>query len=116
MVAFSADTKAIDPPSLTDLPRFNETSELTSKHRNGATYLMSAMVNRRMSVQIMPRMSLRFPSMMSYGIQLVPEVFQNVTETPSGPMFVSMTPRDLMNSSAMFTFSAFCMRIRGVLL
>ena len=29
------------------------------------TNLMSAMVNRRMSVHIMPRMSLRFPSMIS---------------------------------------------------
>ena len=33
----------------------------------GKADLMSAIVNRRMSVHIMPRMSLRFPSIMSMG-------------------------------------------------
>ena len=37
----------------------------------GKADLMSAIVNRRMSVHIMPRMSLRFPSMMSMGHESV---------------------------------------------
>ena len=36
--------------------------------------------------------------------------------TPSGPMFVSFTPRDVMNSRALLTFSAFWTRMRGALL
>ena len=35
---------------------------------------------------------------------------------PSGPILVNLTPLDVMNSKALFTFSAFWMRIRGVLL
>lgn len=35
---------------------------------------------------------------------------------PSGPIFVSLTPRELMNSNALLTFSAFWIRIRGALL
>ena len=35
---------------------------------------------------------------------------------PSGPMFVNLTPRDVMNSRALFTFSAFWTLSRGFLL
>ena len=35
---------------------------------------------------------------------------------PSGPMLVNLTPRDVINSKAMFTFSAFWTLIRGFLL
>jgi hypothetical protein len=37
----------------------------------GKADLMSAIVNRRISVHIMPRISLRFPSMMSMGNESV---------------------------------------------
>ena len=36
--------------------------------------------------------------------------------SPSGPIFVSFTPLDVINSSALFTFSAICTLIRGALL
>ena len=39
---------------------------LLTKHN--WTNLISAMVNRRMSVQIMPRMSFRFPSIISEAL------------------------------------------------
>ena len=63
------------------------------------TNLISAMVNRKISVQIISRISVIFPSIIS-----------------SGPMLVSLTPRDVINSRALFTFSAFCTLIRGFLL
>ena len=36
--------------------------------------------------------------------------------SPSGPIFVSFTPRESINSRALLTFSAFWTRIRGALL
>lgn len=66
-------------------------------HSNGApkglSYLMSAMEKRRTRLQIMPRMSLRFPS-----------------TTSSGPMLVKWTPISLIRSSALTAFSIFCTR------
>lgn len=51
------------------------------------TDVMLAMVNRRMSVQIIPSISFRLPSTMS-----------------SGPMLVSLTPRSLIKLSAFEAF------------
>lgn len=65
-------------------------------HSDGAkelSYLMSAMEKRRTRLQIMPRMSLRFPS-----------------TTSSGPMLVKWTPISLIRSSALTAFSIFCTR------
>lgn len=42
-----------------------EKVEILERRREDMTNLMSAMVKRRISVHIMPRMSLRFPSMIS---------------------------------------------------
>ena len=83
---------------------------------------MSAMVNRRIRVHIMPRMSFRLPSIISrkrWGIvcYFVWNLRKVETESkPSGPMLVSLTPRDWMKSKALVTFSAFWTRIRGFLL
>lgn len=69
--------------------------------------LISAMVNRRTNVQIIPRISFRLPSMMSeVGMRKSGLDFPE-RDVPSDPMFVSLTPRELMNSRARFTFSAF---------
>lgn len=116
-----ADTRAEDLPSQKVLLRFQKT-DITERD-NSATegwhdvYLMSAIVNRKMSVQIIPRMSLRLPSMISVDTALV--TGGNATKqdgAPSGPIFVSLTPLDVINSSALFTFSAFWTLIRGALL
>ena len=70
----SVGTIAASPLSPKDLPHFARnrmfrTSNITMIDESPkGTDLMSAMVNRRMSVQIMPRMSFRFPSMMSEAL------------------------------------------------
>lgn len=58
---------------------------------------MSVIVNRRISIHSSPRMSLRFPSTMS-----------------SAPMLKSWIPRPRMYSRALWTFSHFCTRSRGL--
>lgn len=85
--------------------------------RGGAADLMSAIEKRRMIVQIIPRMSLRFPPTISshftdvYVIELA-----NRRSIPSGPMLVSLTPLEEMKPNAILTFSAICTFIRGFLL
>lgn len=75
------------------------------------------MVNRRINVQIMPRMSFKFPSMMSRAIMVsMVKRVEMYAHEPSGPMLVSLTPREVMNSKALLTFSAFWIRILGFLL
>ena len=78
---------------------------------------MSAIVNRRIKVHIMPRINFKFPSMISN----VEHLYQGLKEvcwvnTPSDPMLVNLIPRPVMYSRALFTFSAFWMRSRGFLL
>jgi hypothetical protein len=57
---------------------------------------MSVMVNRKINVQINPKINFRLPSTIS-----------------SAPMLYSPIPRPLMNSSDLWTFSHFCTRSRG---
>ncbi len=72
------------------------------------THLMSAMVNRRISVQIMPRVSFKLPSMISATEVVCYQKLRQVNKyIPSGPMLVSFTPLEVMNSRALLTFSAF---------
>ena len=49
---------------------------------------------------------------------IIREVGQNEkpADAPSGPMLVSLTPLEVINSRALFTFSAFWTRMRGALL
>ena len=56
-------------------------SALLTKHN--WTDLISAMVNRRMSVQIMPRMSFRFPSIISEALGR----FETAEDGDSEPTF-----------------------------
>lgn len=67
---------------------------------------MSAIENRFTSDHTSPRVSFRFPSMMSapYDQLLVPP--SPAQDEPSGPMFAKMTPICLILSSARETFSA----------
>ena len=53
------------------------------KERKGATYLMSAIVNRRTKVHIMPRMSFRFPSIISEALGR----FETAEDGDSEPTF-----------------------------
>lgn len=68
---FSFDTRVGDLPSLTSPLHFPIMQRLGREYlilRDGIvirTHLMSAMVNRRMSVQIMPRVSFKLPSIIS---------------------------------------------------
>jgi hypothetical protein len=50
----------------TKMSYVSRTYELGSVWKERLAYLMSAMVKRRIRVQIMPRMSLRLPSMISF--------------------------------------------------
>lgn len=54
--------------------------------------------------------------MSDLGNEEAVKLVESKNSGPSGPMLVSLTPREVMNSRALFTFSAFCTRIRGVLL
>jgi hypothetical protein len=85
------------------------------------TYLISAMVNLKIIVQIIPRMSFSFVSTISTN-----KIYVNVRShsslhmfrlnQPSAPIFVNATPLNLINSKALFTFSTFWILILGFLL
>jgi hypothetical protein len=77
---------------------------------------MSAIVNLRTSVQIIPRISFKFPSIISVLRVNTTQISRQAHNTPSGPIFVSLTPLLVMKSRARVAFSAFWTRIRGFLL
>ena len=63
------------------------------------TYLMLSIVKRRMIIHSIPSTSFKFRSTMS-----------------SAPILVNGTPRSMMKLSALFTFSTYWIRIRGLVL
>ena len=88
--------------------KYEKIGMLEKARRYDMTNLISAMVKRRMSVHIMPRMSLGFPSMISSkkrGVSWIDSI--EIMKDTFWTDVVSLTPRDVINSKAMFTFSAF---------
>lgn len=134
MGQFYADTTAKDLLLPSNLLGFDcELRWLITAHMTVATYkisgiapvsyLISSIVNLKMMVQIIPKMSFVLVSTMSDKIQywdssifhfaFASQSSQDRVHTPSAPILVNWRFRSLINSRALLTFSTFWILILG---